>query len=482
MEKIIDENKQGEALILDNKEGNSKKLFIESYGCQMNFSDSEIVASILSEQGFNTTQQLEEADLVLVNTCSIRDKAEQTVRKRLEKYNAVKRINPNMKVGVLGCMAERLKSKFLEEEKIVDLVVGPDAYKDLPNLLAEVDEGRDAINVILSKEETYGDISPVRLNSNGVTAFVSITRGCDNMCTFCVVPFTRGRERSRDPQSIIEEINDLWNNGYREVTLLGQNVDSYLWYGGGLKKDFIKASDIQKATAVNFSKLLELCANAQPKMRFRFSTSNPQDMTMDVIETMAKYDNICNYIHLPVQSGSDRILKAMNRLHTRQEYFELIDNIKRLIPDCAISQDMISGFPTETEEDHQDTLSLMEYVKYDFGFMFAYSERPGTLAARKLEDDIPEDVKKRRLNEIIQLQQKHSLMRTQEHVGKVEEVLIEKESKRSDKHWSGRNSQNTVVVFPKENYKVGEFVNVKINDCTSATLIGEAVGYSKNNQ
>jgi tRNA-2-methylthio-N6-dimethylallyladenosine synthase len=419
--------------------------------------------------------------LVLVNTCSIRDKAEQTVRKRLEKYNAVKRINPNMKVGVLGCMAERLKSKFLEEEKIVDLVVGPDAYKDLPNLLAEVDEGRDAINVILSKEETYGDISPVRLNSNGVTAFVSITRGCDNMCTFCVVPFTRGRERSRDPQSIIEEINDLWSKGYREVTLLGQNVDSYLWYGGGLKKDFEKASDFQRATAVNFSNLLELCAKAQAKMRFRFSTSNPQDMTLDVIETMAKFENICNYIHLPVQSGSDRILKAMNRLHTRQEYFELIDNIKRLIPDCAISQDMISGFPTETEKDHQDTLSLMEYVKYDFGFMFAYSERPGTLAARKLEDDIPEDVKKRRLNEIIQLQQKHSLLRTQKHVGKIEEILIEKESKRSDQHWSGRNSQNTVVVFPKEHYKVGEFVNVKINDCTSATLIGQAVDYSQNN-
>lgn len=481
MEKTIDENKQGEALILDTKEGNSKKLFIESYGCQMNFSDSEIVASILSDQGFNTTQQLEEADLVLVNTCSIRDKAEQTVRKRLEKYNAVKRINPNMKVGVLGCMAERLKSKFLEEEKIVDLVVGPDAYKDLPNLLAEVDEGRDAINVILSKEETYGDISPVRLSSNGVTAFVSITRGCDNMCTFCVVPFTRGRERSRDPQSIIEEINDLWSKGYREVTLLGQNVDSYLWYGGGLKKDFEKASDFQRATAVNFSNLLELCAKAQAKMRFRFSTSNPQDMTLDVIETMAKFENICNYIHLPVQSGSDRILKAMNRLHTRQEYFELIDNIKRLIPDCAISQDMISGFPTETEKDHQDTLSLMEYVKYDFGFMFAYSERPGTLAARKLEDDIPEDVKKRRLNEIIQLQQKHSLLRTQKHVGKIEEILIEKESKRSDQHWSGRNSQNTVVVFPKEHYKVGEFVNVKINDCTSATLIGQAVDYSQNN-
>ena len=484
VEKVIDETVQGAATMIAQEEGknqNGKKLYLESYGCQMNFSDSEIVASILSDQGFNTTQQLEEADLVLVNTCSIRDKAEQTVRKRLEKYNAVKRINPNMKVGVLGCMAERLKSKFLEEEKIVDLVVGPDAYKDLPNLLAEVDEGRDAINVILSKEETYGDISPVRLNSNGVTAFVSITRGCDNMCTFCVVPFTRGRERSRDPQSIIEEINDLWSKGYREVTLLGQNVDSYLWYGGGLKKDFEKASDFQRATAVNFSNLLELFAKAQAKMRFRFSTSNPQDMTLDVIETMAKFENICNYIHLPVQSGSDRILKAMNRLHTRQEYFELIDNIKRLIPDCAISQDMISGFPTETEKDHQDTLSLMEYVKYDFGFMFAYSERPGTLAARKLEDDIPEDVKKRRLNEIIQLQQKHSLLRTQKHVGKIEEILIEKESKRSDQHWSGRNSQNTVVVFPKEHYKVGEFVNVKINDCTSATLIGQAVDYSQNN-
>jgi tRNA-2-methylthio-N6-dimethylallyladenosine synthase len=482
MEKIIDENKQGKALVLEQKQGNNKKLFIESYGCQMNFSDSEIVASILSKQGFNTTQNMEEADLVLVNTCSIRDKAEQTVRKRLKKYNAVKQeVNPAMKVGVLGCMAERLKTKFLEEEKIVDLVVGPDAYKDLPNLLAEVDEGREAINVILSKEETYGDIAPVRLNTNGVTAFVSITRGCDNMCTFCVVPFTRGRERSRDPQSIIEEVNDLWSKGYREVTLLGQNVDSYLWYGGGLKKDFTKASELQKATAVNFAGLLDLCAKAQPKMRFRFSTSNPQDFTLDVIETMAKHRNICNYIHLPVQSGSNRILKAMNRLHTREEYFELIDNIKRLIPDCGISQDMIAGFPTETEEDHQDTLSLMEYVKYDFGFMFAYSERPGTLAERKMEDDIPETVKKRRLTEIIELQQKHSLYRTQQHLGKVEEVLIEKASKRSDAHWSGRNSQNTVVVFPKEHYKVGEFVNVKILDCTSATLLGEAVGYSINN-
>ncbi|NKI31716.1 tRNA (N6-isopentenyl adenosine(37)-C2)-methylthiotransferase MiaB [Muricauda sp. DJ-13] len=480
-EKMMDESMQGSSLELHAKAGNTRKLFIESYGCQMNFSDSEIVASILAKEGFDTTQKLEEADLVLVNTCSIREKAEQTVRNRLVHFNRLKKENPNVKVGVLGCMAERLKSKFLEEEQIVDMVVGPDAYKDLPNLIQEIDEGRNAVNVILSKDETYGDVAPVRLNSNGVTAFVSITRGCDNMCTFCVVPFTRGRERSRDPKSILEEVNDLWERGFKEITLLGQNVDSYLWYGGGLKKDFEKASDMQKATAVNFARLLQLVAKAQPKMRIRFSTSNPQDMTLDVIETMAKYNNICNYIHLPVQSGSNRILKAMNRLHTREEYFELIDNIKRIIPDCAISQDMIAGFPTETEEDHQDTLSLMEYVKYDFGFMFAYSERPGTLAARKLEDDIPEETKKRRLREIIALQQEHGLYRTKQHVGKTEEVLIEGTSKKSDAHWMGRNSQNTVVVFPKENYKVGEFVNVKINDCTSATLLGEAVGYSENN-
>lgn len=481
MEKTIDENKQGEALILDKKQGNSRKLFIESYGCAMNFSDSEIVASILLEQGYNTTQKLEEADLVLVNTCSIRDKAEQTVRKRLQQYNVVKRTNPNMKVGVLGCMAERLKTKFLEEEKIVDLVVGPDAYKDLPNLLAEVDEGRDAINVILSKDETYGDISPVRLNTNGVTAFVSITRGCDNMCTFCVVPFTRGRERSRDPHSIIEEVNDLWSKGFKEITLLGQNVDSYLWYGGGLKKDFDKASDFQKATAVNFGHLLELCAKAQPKMRIRFSTSNPQDFTLDVIETMTKYDNICKHIHLPVQSGSNRILKEMNRLHTREEYFELIDNIRRMIPECSISQDLIAGFPTETEDDHQDTLSLMHYVKYNFGFMFTYSERPGTMAGRKMEDDVPEETKKRRLNDIVQLQRQHSAIRTQQHLNTTVEILIEKSSKKSDLEWSGRTSDNTVAVFPKQDYKVGDFVNVHITDCTSATLIGDAIGYSKNN-
>lgn len=480
MEKVIDENKQGTSLELALKPENSKKLFIESYGCQMNFGDSEIVASILQKEGFNTTSQLEDADLVLVNTCSIRDKAEQTVRKRLEKYNAVKRQNPKMKVGVLGCMAERLKSKFLEEEKIVDLVVGPDAYKDLPNLIAEVEEGRNAVNVILSKDETYGDIAPVRLNSNGVSAFVSITRGCDNMCTFCVVPFTRGRERSRDPQSILEEINDLAQRGFKEVTLLGQNVDSFLWYGGGLKKDFSKASDLQKATAVDFAALLELCAKAQPKMRFRFSTSNPQDMSLDVIKTMAKYDNICNYIHLPVQSGSNNILKAMNRQHTREEYFELIDNIKTLLPDCTISHDIICGFPTESEEDHKDTLSLMEYVKYSFGYMFAYSERPGTLAERKMKDDIPEEVKKRRLSEVVELQQKHSLYRSQEFLNQVTEVLIEKTSKKSDAEWSGRNPQNTTVVFPKENYKVGDFVMVKIEDCTSATLKGKAIGYSKN--
>jgi tRNA-2-methylthio-N6-dimethylallyladenosine synthase len=478
MEKIIIEKNQGQTLILDYKEGNTKKLFIESYGCAMNFADSEVVASILANQGYNTTQNLEEADLVLVNTCSIRDKAEQTVRKRLEKYNAVKRINPGMKVGVLGCMAERLKSQFLEEEKIVDMVIGPDAYKDLPNLLKEVEEGRDAINVILSKDETYGDISPVRLNSNGVTAFVSITRGCDNMCTFCVVPFTRGRERSREPQSIMEEVADLYSKGFKEITLLGQNVDSYLWYGGGLKKDFVKASEMQQATATDFAQLLSMVAEAFPKMRIRFSTSNPQDMHESVLHVIAKYYNICNYIHLPVQSGSTRILKEMNRQHTREEYMALIDKVKAIIPDCAISQDMITGFPTETEQDHKDTLTLMQYVRYDFGYMFAYSERPGTLAARKMVDDVPEEVKKRRLQEVVDLQQEISLERTARFVGHVVEVLIEKTSKKSDAHWSGRNSQNTTVVFPRGHYKPGDFVNVLVTDCTSATLIGEAIGYS----
>ncbi|WP_435314907.1 tRNA (N6-isopentenyl adenosine(37)-C2)-methylthiotransferase MiaB [Cellulophaga fucicola] len=474
-EKVIDEAVQGNSLALENKKDNTRKLYIESYGCAMNFSDSEIVASILAKEGFNTTQVLEDADLVLVNTCSIREKAELTIRKRLEKFNAVKRTRPHLKVGVLGCMAERLKSQFLEEEKIVDMVVGPDAYKDLPNLIKEIDEGRNAINVILSKEETYGDVSPVRLNTNGISAYVSITRGCDNMCTFCVVPFTRGRERSREPQSILEEVNDLWNRGYKEITLLGQNVDSYLWYGGGLKKDFGDATEMQKATAVNFAALLEMTAIAQPKMRIRFSTSNPQDLTLDVVKTMAKYNNICNHIHLPVQSGSNRILKAMNRLHTREEYFTLIDNIRKIIPDCAISQDMIAGFPTETEEDHKDTLSLLEYVKYDFGYMYSYSERPGTMAARKLEDDVPEADKKRRLAEIIAAQREHSGYRLQQRLGKIDEVLIEGESKRSAEHWRGRNSQNAVIVFPKEDSQIGQFVQVKVEDCTTGTLLGSIV-------
>ena len=474
-ETIIEEKKQGQALITESNAANSKKLFIESYGCQMNLNDSEIVASILAKEGFNTTPHLEEADLVLVNTCSIREKAEQTIRKRLQKYNRVKRINPEMKIGVLGCMAERLKTKFLEEEKMVDLVVGPDAYRDLPNLVKEVESGKDAINVILSKEETYGDVAPVRLNTNGVSAFISITRGCDNMCTFCVVPFTRGRERSRDPQSIIKEAKDLWDNDYKEITLLGQNIDSYLWYGGGLKKDFKNASEIAQATAIDFAKLLEMVALTLPDMRIRFATSNPQDMSIDVLHSMAKYDNICKYIHLPVQTGSTRMLKKMNRQHTREEYMELIDNVRKIIPDCAISQDMITGFCDETEEDHKETLSLMEYVKYDFGFMFAYSERPGTPAAKKMSDNVPLETKKRRLTEIINLQQKHGLFRMQQFVGKTVEVLIEGNSKKSDAHWMGRNSQNAVAVFPKGNEKIGDIVEVIIDDCTSATLIGKRI-------
>lgn len=479
--KVIEEKLQGKALVTKHKEGNTKKLFIESYGCQMNMNDSEIVASILADQGFNTTQILEEADLVLVNTCSIREKAETTVRNRLKKYNAVKKINKNMKVGVLGCMAERLKEKFLEEEKIVDLVVGPDAYRDLPNLLEEIEAGRDAVNVILSKDETYGDISPVRLNSNGVSAFVSITRGCDNMCTFCVVPFTRGRERSRNPKSILEEIRSMVNSNFKEITLLGQNVDSYLWFGGGLKKDFKKTSEMAQATAVDFAQLLDMCATEFPKTRFRFSTSNPQDMSLDVIHIIAKHKNICKYIHLPMQSGSNKMLKAMNRKHTREEYMQLADNIFKIIPEMSLSQDIIVGFCGETEKDHQDTLELMEYVKYDFGFMFAYSERPGTLAEKKMEDDVPETLKKRRLEEVIELQQKHSLLRTQQHLGKIEEVLIEGVSKKNPNEWKGRNTQNTVIVFAKEHYKLGDFVMVKIEDCTSATLKGIAVGYSDNN-
>jgi tRNA-2-methylthio-N6-dimethylallyladenosine synthase len=473
--KVIDEGRQGEALVLEVKEPGNRKLYIESYGCQMNFSDSEIVASILSKNGFDTTKDIEEADVIFVNTCSIREKAEQTIRKRFRVFQKLKEKKKDMTVGVLGCMAERLKEKFLEEEKLVDIVVGPDAYRDLPNLINTVDHGQKAVNVQLSKEETYADISPVRLNSNGVTAFVSIMRGCDNMCTFCVVPFTRGRERSRDTESIVNEVRELHEKGYKEITLLGQNVDSYLWYGGGAKMDFKKLSEIQKASSVNFAQLLEKVALVSPEMRIRFSTSHPQDMSNQVLETMAKYENICNYIHLPVQSGSSRILEMMNRGYTREWYMDRIDAIKRIIPGCAISQDIISSFCSETEEDHQETLSLMDYVKFDYGFMFKYSERPNTKAARKFEDDVPEDVKSRRLTEIIAKQREHSMLYNQARVGKIFKVLVEGLSKRSDEHLFGRTTHNSVAVFPKKNYKPGDYVMVRITDCNSATLIGESV-------
>jgi tRNA-2-methylthio-N6-dimethylallyladenosine synthase len=438
----------------------------------MNFADSEVVASILKEDGYELTDDSKSANLVLLNTCSIRDKAEKTVRNKLKTYNSYKKDNSDLKIGLLGCMAERLKDKLLEEEKMVDLVVGPDSYKDLPNLLDEVDHNQKAVNVILSKSETYGDISPVRIHNNGINAYVSITRGCDNMCTFCVVPFTRGRERSRNPDSILREIDELNQKGYKEITLLGQNVDSYLWYGGGPKKDFKRATEEQKKNSVKFSSLLDLVASSFPEIRIRFSTSNPQDMTIDVIETMSKHKNICNYIHLPIQSGSDRILKKMNRLHTREEYLDLINRIRDIIPNCGISHDMITGFPSETERDHQDTLSLMEEVKYDFGYMFAYSERPGTYAARHFKDDISPEIKQRRLEEIITLQQKHSLERNKSFINKNCEVLIDKESKKSNDFWSGRTTENNVVVFPKYNFKLGDTVNVNISDCTTATLIG----------
>jgi tRNA-2-methylthio-N6-dimethylallyladenosine synthase len=475
-EKYIDETKQGEAFAIAEKPNNSKKLFLESYGCQMNFSDSEIVASILNEQGYNTTQIVEEADLILLNTCSIREKAEQTVRMRLSQFKNLKKDKPNLTVGVLGCMAERLKTKFLEEEQLVDLVVGPDAYRDLPNLLKETDDGRDAINVILSKEETYADINPVRLGGNGVTAFVTITRGCDNMCTFCVVPFTRGRERSRDPHSIIEECKDLWNNGYKEITLLGQNVDSYLWYGGGPKKDFAKASEMQKLTAVNFAQLLDMVAVAIPKMRIRFSTNNPHEMTEEVFRMIAKHDNICKYVHLPVQSGSDRILQLMNRQHNRQEYLDLIKKGKEIVPEISFSQDMIIGFCTETEEDHQQTMSLMREVEYDYGYMFSYSERPGTPAHKKMEDDISAEVKQRRLAEVIALQGELSRKRMQGYVGRTHEVLIEGTSRKNENQWKGRNSQNAVCVFDKlEGQKLGDIVSVFVHGNTQGTLLGETV-------
>ncbi|MGB0883065.1 MAG: tRNA (N6-isopentenyl adenosine(37)-C2)-methylthiotransferase MiaB [Vicingaceae bacterium] len=474
--KVIEEDKQGQATVVESENKDGRKVYIESYGCQMNFSDSEIVASILVKDGFTTTKNLDEADLVFVNTCSIREKAEQTVRNRLKSFNKAKKNKPELQIGVLGCMAERLKSKFLEEEKLVDIVVGPDAYRDLPNLVKQVDEGKKAVNVILSKEETYADISPVRLSSNGVSAFVSITRGCDNMCTFCVVPFTRGRERSRNPETILNEARDLFEKGYKEVTLLGQNVDSYLWYGkDGLKKDYKNLSDEEKAQSMNFGQLMEQVALISPKLRVRFSTSHPKDITDEFLQIMAKYDNICKYIHLPFQSGNTRVLEKMNRGYTREWYMGRVDKIKELMPDCAISADIIAGFCSETEEEHKDTLSMMEYVKYDFSYMFKYSERPNTAAAKKFEDDVSEADKSKRLTEIVDLQRDHSFEINKSYVGRVHEVLVEKPSKRNTEELAGRTSQNTVVVFPKENYKVGDYVNVHVHDCTGGTLLGKAV-------
>ncbi len=469
--KVLDEAKQGEVTMIEPRgKGTGKKLYLESYGCQMNFSDSEIVASIMAEVGYETTSHPSEADLVLINTCSIRDNAEQRVRNRLNHFNGHKKRNPKLLVGILGCMAERVKEQLLEEEKLVDLVVGPDAYRDLPGLVDEVSDGRKAVNVLLSREETYADISPVRLNSNGVSAFISIMRGCDNMCSFCVVPFTRGRERSRDPESILREARQLVENGFREVTLLGQNVDSYRW-------NISKKGEILDAgqPTVNFAGLLEMVAELDPKLRVRFSTSHPKDMTDDVLHTMAKHRNICKYIHLPVQSGSSEVLERMNRGYTREWYLNRIAAIRSIMPECAISTDIITGFCGETDANHGDTISIMNEVEYEFAYMFKYSERPRTLAERKFTDDVPEAVKQNRLEEIVDLQGSHSLKRNQATLGKTYEVLVEGVSRKSDKRMSGRNSQNAVMVFDRGDVQVGDYVNVKVTDCTSATLLGEVV-------
>jgi tRNA-2-methylthio-N6-dimethylallyladenosine synthase len=463
--KIHDESRQGEAIAPFGTDPNEyqKRFYIESYGCQMNFSDSEIVASILNAEGFGATRHYEEADLVLINTCSIREKAEQTVRKRLTEFKKLKQNKPGMLVGVLGCMAERLKSKFLEEEQLVDIVVGPDAYRSLPALVEEAETGQKAVNVLLSRDETYADISPVRLDSNGVTAFVSIMRGCNNMCSFCVVPFTRGRERSRDADSIVRECRELFDKGYKEVTLLGQNVDSYYFI------------DETNDEIVTFAKLLEKVALISPLLRVRFSTSHPKDITDDVLHTIAKYENVCKYIHLPVQSGSTRVLQLMNRTYTKEWYLAKVDRIRELIPDCGISSDVIAGFCTEAEEDHEETLQVMQYSKYDMSYMFMYSERPGTLAQRRYKDDIPEEIKKRRLTEIVGLQNRLSSESNQKDIGKTFKVLIEGDSKRSADDWMGRNTQNKVVVFPKgnANFKKGDYVMVKVTDSTQATLLGK---------
>lgn len=457
----------------DEGHSSQRKLYIESYGCQMNFSDSEIVTSILKKEGFGTTSSAEHADVILINTCSIREKAEQTVRNRLNFFNGVKKKNPDVTVGVLGCMAERLKSNLLEEEKIVDLVLGPDAYRDLPKLVKKAEEGEKGVNTFLSREETYADIAPIRLNSNGVSAFISIMRGCDNMCSFCVVPFTRGRERSRDPHSIVKEAKDLFDKGYREVTLLGQNVDSYKWSDVENNKARLEKKD--HADIVNFAHLLEMVAQVDPKLRVRFSTSHPKDITDEVLHTIKKYHNICNYIHLPAQSGNSRILELMNRTYTRDWYINRVDAIREILGDsCGISSDMITGFCSESEEEHQDTLSLMDYVKYDFSYMFFYSERPGTLAAKKYEDDIPLEVKKRRLQEIIDRQHALSMERNKKDIGQTYEVLVEGTSKRSSEQMQGRNGANKVIIFDGS-FPKGTYLNVKVTDCTHATLFGEVV-------
>lgn len=464
--KIHDESRQGEALMPDKSENAfaTKLFYIESYGCAMNFADSEVVASILKQEGMAITPTFENADLIFINTCSIREKAEMTVRKRLTEFRKQKTSNPGLLIGVLGCMANRLKAKFLEEERLVDIVVGPDAYRSLPALIKDAESGQRGVDVLLSREETYADIAPIRLNSNGVTAFVSIMRGCNNMCSFCVVPFTRGRERSRDAASIIRECTELFNEGYREVTLLGQNVDSYQYY------------DEATGTTVSFANLMEKVAKISPLLRVRFSTSHPKDITDEVLFTMKKYDNICKYIHLPVQSGSTRLLQLMNRTYTREWYLAKVDRIREILPGCGLSTDTISGFCTETEEDHQDTLTLFDYCQYDLAYMYYYSERPGTLAARRFPDDVPLETKKRRLAEIVEKHRVYSLKSMEKELGKTLTVLIEGNSRKSDEDWAGRCDTNKMVVFPKTgNFQKGDYVDVLITDCTAGTLIGKAV-------
>ena len=481
-DKALDENKQGEVYTdNDHSPKKAKLAYIETYGCQMNFSDTEIVASILSEMDYGFTNDEQEADLVLINTCSIRDNAEAKIWNRLKNLRGRKAHHPDMMVGVLGCMAERLKSKLLEEEQLVDMVVGPDAYRDLPNLVEEISSGQKAVNVLLSREETYADIAPVRLTSNGVSAFVTIMRGCDNMCSFCVVPFTRGRERSRDPYSIVEEVRVLAEKGFKEVTLLGQNVDSYKWSPDAslkgkaqIDKSLKKGNSVE---VVTFADLLDQVAQVDPQVRVRFSTSHPKDITDEVLYTMARHDNICNYIHLPLQSGSDRILEQMNRGYTYEWYQSKVDRIREIIPDCAISSDIITGFCTETDEDHRRTLDMIAYARYSHAYMFAYSERPGTMAAKKWQDDVPLKVKKERLAEVIALQQKISLEENQRDIGKTFTVLIEGDSKRSTEDFCGRTDQNKMVVFPKEGTSLGpgDYVDVKVHQVSSATLRGEMI-------